>query len=172
MCRKQGDKRGRKWEFNPSAQPIQGLKAFQFPGTAHDFQEVPPVKIAGKHQEKQPPPTPNQQPRDRRCYITARELCSPLCVSMETRYVAATGGCADQIRGDSQLWPGRRPPAAWLVDTALLISSCCPRSGIRNTEPAQNNPGQFFSIFIHVFFISNDDSEERPFVANLTASTL
>lgn len=28
---------------------------------------------------------------------------------METRYVAATGGCDDRIRGDSQLWPGRRP---------------------------------------------------------------
>lgn len=54
----QGDKRGRKGEFNPSTQPIQGMKAFQFPGAAHDFQEAPPVKIAGKHQEKQPPPPP------------------------------------------------------------------------------------------------------------------
>lgn len=81
---------------------------------------------------------------------------------METRYVAATGGCADQIRGDSQLWPGRRPPAVWLVDTALLISSCCPWSGIRNAEPAQNNPGHFFTIFIPFFLFPMTIARKGP----------
>lgn len=43
-------------------------------------------------------------------HVTSRHANSALhSVSMETRYVAATEGCDDRIRGDSQLWPGRRP---------------------------------------------------------------
>lgn len=68
-----------------------------------------------------PPSRQDGPPRDRRCYITARKLCSPLCVSMETRYVAAPGG-AVMTRSEATASCAPPPPttttARW-VDTTL-----------------------------------------------------
>lgn len=124
--------------------PMERCCSFQGgPATSWKHRRPKSRETSGKVPPPPPPPPPSRQdepPHDRRCYITTRKLCSPLCVSMETRYVAAPGGCDDQIRGDSQLWPGRRPPprrGGW-------TQRCCLRSGIRTAElePARNNPAE------------------------------
>ncbi len=81
-----------------------------------------------------PPPAPwvQQWPRDYRHYITHSTQTKPLHRLFPWQQIC--GGCRgrdDQIRGDSQLWPG--PLAAWL-GASLLTLSCPLRSGTRNKE--------------------------------------